>query len=167
MDSTPRRQQASNRTYANVLSAPRDVFAGGGLRAVGCDKKSCSKGTSSSTQHEQDHTLNASIFPRPHDRAYRKEPIRSKELDNFWAPEYGWPMPKQSFKVVDSAIRGAINILLSAVKTVPSDWSGLKVVSMTGKNYILLQGSDSHESCILPLMRFCRLCCRGGNDPAI
>lgn len=58
-------------------------------------------------------------------------------------------MPKQSFKVVDSAIRGAINILLSALKAVPSDWPGLKAVGMTAKNYILLQGSDSHESCVL------------------
>lgn len=149
MDATPRRQQASNRTYAHVLSGAGDIFAAPELRAVSCDRKTCFKGTSSSMWHEQDHILHVPNFPKPHDRAYRKEPIQSTELDNFWASKYGLPMPKQSFKVVDSAIRGAIYILLNALKVVPSDWPGLKAAGMAGKNYILLQGIDSHESCIL------------------
>ncbi|KAF7506239.1 hypothetical protein GJ744_012131 [Endocarpon pusillum] len=132
MDATPRRQQASNRTYADVLSGTGDSFATPELRAVSCDGKTCFKGTSSSIWHELDHILHVSNFPKLHDRAYRKEPIQSTELDNFWASNYGLPMPKQSFKVVDSAIRSAVNILLNALKAVPSDWPGLKAVGMAG-----------------------------------
>ena len=134
-----RQQQESNRTYADVLRGSRDSSTSRDLRAVGYDGKTCSKDTSSSILHEQDHVLHVSNFPELHDRAYRKEPIQSTELDDFWASNYGLPMPKQSFKVVDSAIWGAINILLGALKAVPYDWPGLKAVGMTGKSYILLQ----------------------------
>ncbi len=63
-------------------------------------------------------------------------------------------MSKKSFRTIDGAVWGAVNILLGALKSVPQEWAGLKEIGMGGKNYIPLQGKGRHECHILWMLSF-------------
>jgi hypothetical protein len=137
MDPAPRHGEGKTRSYAEVLAGPKGSFE---TQACHRHNSTGSDASSVPAQRRGQHSLNASKFPAPSDGARREEPPRSSKGDKFWDSEYGLPMSTKSFQTIDSAVWGAINILLSALKGVSEDWSGFKEVGMTGKNLAPLQG---------------------------
>jgi hypothetical protein len=137
MDPAPRHREGKSRSYAGVLAGAKGSF-----ETQACHRRNSTGSDASSVpaQRRGQNSLNVSKFPAPSDGACREEPPRSSKWDNFWNSEYGLPMSTKSFRTIDSAVWGAINILWSALKGVPEDWSGFKEVGMTGKNLALLQG---------------------------
>lgn len=137
-------QFASIRSYADVLTGPRDSAVVSDWH-TSHNQQPLNNTSSTPIQRKTSLAVNASRFPGPNDRSYRKEPEGSTKTDDFWGSDFGTPMSRKSFHVIDNAVWGAINILLRALKSVPEDWPGLREIGMAGRNYVPLQGQRTNK----------------------